>query len=97
MSTIKRTTLLFAYHTEKLPTSKQSPIIKVQNPYPSTPTSEGVAQWLEHWPVNQKVTSSIPSQGTCLSYGPGPQYGACEKQPTDVSLPLFLPIYLKDK
>ena len=86
MSTIKRTTLLFAYHTEKLPTSKQSPIIKVQNPYPSTPTSEGVAQWLEHWPVNQKVTSSIPSQGTCLGCGPRPQLGVSERQPINVSL-----------
>ena len=26
----------------------------------------GVAQWIECWPANQKVTSSIPSQGTCL-------------------------------
>ena len=33
----------------------------------------GVAQWIEHQPVNQRVTSSIPSQGTCLGCGPGPQ------------------------
>ena len=26
----------------------------------------GVAQWIEHWPVNQRVACSIPSQGTCL-------------------------------
>ena len=26
----------------------------------------GVAQWIEYQPVNQRVTSSIPSQGTCL-------------------------------
>ena len=26
----------------------------------------GVAQWIEHWPVNQRVTDLIPSQGTCL-------------------------------
>ena len=26
----------------------------------------GVAQWVEHQPVNQKVAGSIPSQGTCL-------------------------------
>ena len=25
-----------------------------------------MARWIEHWPVNQRVTSSIPSQGTCL-------------------------------
>ena len=31
----------------------------------------GVAQWIELQPVNQKVASSIPSQGTCLGCGPG--------------------------
>ena len=52
----------------------------------------GVAQWIDHWPANQRVASSIPSQGTCLGCGPGPQWGALERQPhTDVSLPLFLP------
>ena len=25
-----------------------------------------VAQWIECWPMNQRVTGSIPSQGTCL-------------------------------
>ena len=40
----------------------------------------GVAQWTEHQPVNQKVASSIPGQGTCLGCGPGPQLGACKKQ-----------------
>ena len=33
----------------------------------------GVAQWIECWPVNQRVASLIPSQGTCLGCGPGPQ------------------------
>ena len=33
----------------------------------------GMAQWIECWPSNQKITSSIPSQGTCLGCGPGPQ------------------------
>ena len=50
----------------------------------------GVAKCVEHWPVNQTVTSSIPSQGTCLGCGPGPQLGAYEGQPhIDVSLPPF--------
>ena len=31
-----------------------------------------VAQWIEHWPANQRVTGSIPSQGTCLGCRPGP-------------------------
>ena len=52
----------------------------------------GVAQWIECRPVNQKVASSIPSQGTFLGCGPGPRLGALERQPhIDVSLPLFLP------
>ena len=52
----------------------------------------GVAQWVERWHVNQRVAGSIPSQGTCLGCGPGPQLGACEMQPhNDVSLPPFLP------
>ena len=27
---------------------------------------------IEHWLMNQRVASSIPSQGTCLGCGPGP-------------------------
>ena len=46
---------------------------------------------VEHGPANQMVASSVPSQGTCLGWRPGPQWGVCERQPhTDVSLPLFL-------
>ena len=33
----------------------------------------GVAQWIECGPANQRVTGPIPSQGTCLGCGPGPQ------------------------
>ena len=29
---------------------------------------------VECWPVNQRVTSSIPSQGTSLGCWPGPQW-----------------------
>ena len=51
----------------------------------------GVAQWIEHQTAKQKVTSSIPSQGTCLGCRPGPQYEVLEGQPhIDVSLPLFV-------
>ena len=46
----------------------------------------GVAQWIECQPENQKVTDSIPSQGTCLGYSPGPRLGACEGQLINVSL-----------
>ena len=33
----------------------------------------GVAQWIECQSENQKVASLIPSQGTFLGCGPGPQ------------------------
>ena len=33
----------------------------------------GVTQWTESWPVNQRIAGSIPSQGTCLGFRPGPQ------------------------
>ena len=46
----------------------------------------GVAQWIEHWSVNQKATGSIPCQGTCLGCRPGPQSGACKSHLIDVSL-----------
>ena len=50
------------------------------------PDLAGVAQWIEHRPANQRITSSIPSQGTCLGCRPGPQRGAFERQPhVDVS------------
>ena len=35
----------------------------------------GVALWTEYRPANQKITGSIPSQGTCLGCEPGPQMG----------------------
>ena len=56
----------------------------------------GVAQCTEHQPVNQRVGSLIPSQGTCLGCGPGPQYGVHDRQPhTDISLSPSLPLCLK--
>ena len=33
----------------------------------------GVAQWIEHRPVNQGVTGSIPGSGASLGFGMGPQ------------------------
>ena len=52
----------------------------------------GVAQWIEHWPVNQRVAGSIPSQDTWLGCRPGPQLGACKRQPQiDVSVPFSFP------
>ena len=59
-------------------------------------TLAGVAQWIQCQPENQRVAGSIPSQGTGLCCGPGPQLGACERQLFHVArtlmvLPLFLP------
>ena len=52
----------------------------------------GVAQWIECQPANQRVVGLIPSQDTCLGCGPGPQWGACRKQPhNDISLHLIFP------
>ena len=39
-------------------------------------TLAGVAQWTDHRPVNQRVASLIPSQGTCLGCRPSTQLGA---------------------
>ena len=39
-------------------------------------------------PVNWRVASSIPSQGTWLVCGPGPWVGPCKRQLIDVSLAL---------
>ena len=58
----------------------------------------GVAECTECHPVNQRIHSSIPSQGTGLGCGPGLHLGAHERQPhIDVSLPLFLPPFPKNK
>ena len=57
-----------------------------------TGAQAGVAQWIECWPMNQSVASSILSQAIRLGCGPGPPEGVCERQShIDVSLPLFLP------
>nr|KAF6438049.1 hypothetical protein HJG59_008739 [Molossus molossus] len=39
---------------------------------------------VEHQPMHQEVTSSIPGQGTCPGCGPKPQCGACRRRPIDV-------------
>ena len=46
----------------------------------------GVAQWIEHRPPNHNVARLISSQGTNPGCGPGPQLGACKRQPVDVCL-----------
>ena len=62
----------------------------------STLVLAAVAQWTECRPANQRVTSSIPSQGTCLGCGPGPYLSACERQTYRCfSLSPSLPLSLK--
>ena len=50
----------------------------------------GVAEWIGRWPANQKVAGLIPGQDACLDCGSGPGLRECERQPLNVSLPLFL-------
>ena len=40
----------------------------------------GVAQWVECGPANQRIAGLVPSQGTCLVCGPGPQMRVCKRQ-----------------
>ena len=53
----------------------------------------GVALWIEG--PNRKVTGLIPSQGTCLGFGPRSPVGGVREATCllhmEVSLPLFLP------
>ena len=51
----------------------------------------GVAQWIECRPVNQRVASSIPTQGTCLGCRLAPQYGVSERQ---LHIAVFFPLFL---
>ena len=68
---------------------KQSMRCRVQN---TGYALAGVAQWIEHWPADQRVIGLTPSQGTCLGCRTGPWLGVCERQQhIDVSLPLFFP------
>ena len=51
----------------------------------------GVAQWLSAGLRIKGLPAQFPVRAhTSLGCGPGPQWGACERQPPiDVSLPLF--------
>ena len=49
-------------------------------------TLAGLAQWIEHGTMKQRIPSSIPSQSTCVGCGPSPQLGACERQLISISL-----------
>ena len=51
----------------------------------------GVAQWTECWPKKQIVTSSIPSQSTCLVCRLGPQWRGVPKRQLMFSPSFSLP------
>ena len=58
----------------------------------------GVAQWIECWLANQRVTDLIPNQGTCLGYSHVPRRGSPWGNPTLMFLSLSfspLPLSLK--
>ena len=57
---------------------------------------DGVAQWIEHRPANERVAGLTPSQGTCLGCELGQVFNReHERQPhIDVFLPLSLPPFL---
>ena len=50
--------------------SSNTIVLMATNPYNIflnfLPAPAAVAQWIQRRPMNQRVTSSIPSQGTCL-------------------------------
>ena len=53
----------------------------------------GVAQWIEHQPANQRVTGSIPSEGTCLVVDQVPGGGYARGNHTLIFLFFFLPSF----
>ena len=80
-------------HHQTKQSSRYSPLTGKQQS-----ENSALAHWIECGPMNQRVTGSIPSQGTCLGHGPGPQQGACQRQPqVNVSLPFSFPSLQKKK
>ena len=56
------------------PSKSHSSNLVVRGSFPTiTFALTGVAQWIEHQAVNQRVARAIPSQGTCLGCRPGSQ------------------------
>ena len=51
----------------------------------------GMTQWIECQPANQRVAGSVPSQGTCLGFRPGPWWGIVRGNHTLMFLPLIPP------
>ena len=82
----------FFSNTHKDQREKENPLILKDSEYEGKYFAlAGVAQWIECWPVNERVIGSIPSQGTGLGCRPGPQLGARKRQlHIDIPLLLFL-------
>ena len=80
-----------------LPPSPFSSLL-LPSPSSSSPLAlTSVAQLVGHRLKKRSVAGLIPGQGTCLGCGFSPDQGASERQPIDVSLPLFLPPSLLSK
>ena len=75
--------------------SKQSLKVNLGNSF-SRDTEKPWLVWLSGLSAglpNQRVTGSIPSQGTCLGCSPGPQWGGSrEASYTLMFLPFFFPL-----
>ena len=86
---VKKVNPIWIHH--KYPTLQKKAAEKTRR------TLAAVGQWFEHQPENWRVAGSILCQDTRLGCGPGPQLGAYERQLTDVSLPLSLPLFGGEK
>ena len=67
----RKKTVLLCWVCKKLAPSPQDQVF--QSRKSNIIALAGVVQWTEHWPANQRVEGSIPSQDTCLGYRPRPQ------------------------
>ena len=65
-----RTQIRKYYHNKILMLKCRSLNIKIKRK-----SLAGVAQWIECWLANQRVTGLIPSKSTCLGCRPGPLWG----------------------
>ena len=69
------------------PPTVQRDLLKMKSDLPWLVWLSGLSICLQR----ERLLTLIPSQDTYLGCdGPGSRLGACERQPADVSLPLFL-------
>ena len=80
-----------------MPQVDPKPMVALHFKTPQVLSLAGVAQRIECWPMNLKITSSIPSQGTCRVVGQVPSRGLMRGNHTlmFLSLSFSLPFSLK--